>query len=154
MISCNQTLLRTGVIVIEEGRLPRVVRWPREPKRYITVYQLDSTNRSWSESIWQRNLQLQMSKVGALRTELAFACVMGGEYVCFLSMTQESWTGDDQAWLDKTTKAMRETQMSFGSSYLQLQSKLQEENRLYVTLSNIMKTKHDTAKNSINNVRG
>ena len=37
--------------------------------------------------------------------------------------------------------------------YLALQEKMQNENRQFTTLSNVMKTKHDTAKNSISNVR-
>ena len=37
--------------------------------------------------------------------------------------------------------------------YLQLQSQMQSENRSYTAVSNIMKTKHDTVKNSINNIR-
>jgi predicted metal-dependent hydrolase len=51
------------------------------------------------------------------------------------------------------TKQMRETQMSFNLQYLQLQSQMQNENRSYTAISNIMKTKHDTVKNSISNVR-
>ncbi len=37
--------------------------------------------------------------------------------------------------------------------YLQLQTAMQQENRQYTTVSNVLKTKHDTVKNSINNVR-
>jgi predicted butyrate kinase (DUF1464 family) len=48
---------------------------------------------------------------------------------------------------------MQETQMSFNLQYLQLQSQMQHENRSYTAVSNIMKTKHDTVKNSINNIR-
>jgi hypothetical protein len=48
---------------------------------------------------------------------------------------------------------MQEMQMSFNLQYLQLQSQMQHENRSYTAISNIMKTKHDTVKNSINNVR-
>lgn len=51
------------------------------------------------------------------------------------------------------TKQMQETQMSFNLQYLQLQSQMQHENRSYTAISNIMKTKHDTIKNSISNVR-
>lgn len=47
----------------------------------------------------------------------------------------------------------QETQMSFNLQYLQLQSQMQHENRSYTAVSNIMKTKHDTVKNSISNVR-
>ena len=43
--------------------------------------------------------------------------------------------------------------MSFNLQYLQLQSQMQHEKRSYTAISNIMKTKHDTVKNSISNVR-
>jgi hypothetical protein len=58
-----------------------------------------------------------------------------------------------QDQLLNATKQMQETQMSFNLQYLQLQSQMQHENRSYTAISNIMKTKHDTAKNSISNVR-
>ena len=58
-----------------------------------------------------------------------------------------------QAQLLNATKQMQETQMSFNLQYLQLQSQMQHENRSYTAISNIMKTKHDTVKNSISNVR-
>lgn len=48
---------------------------------------------------------------------------------------------------------LQEAQMSFNLQYLQLQSQMQEENRSYASISAIMKTKHDTVKNSIANVR-
>jgi len=48
---------------------------------------------------------------------------------------------------------LQTTQMSFNLQYLQLQSQMQHENRSYTAISNIMKTKHDTVKNSISNVR-
>jgi hypothetical protein len=50
-------------------------------------------------------------------------------------------------------KQLQEQQMSFNLQYLQLQSQMQHENRSYTAISNIMKTKHDTVKNSISNVR-
>jgi hypothetical protein len=55
--------------------------------------------------------------------------------------------------LVNVTKQMQEAQMSFNLQYLQLQSQMQHENRSYTAISNIMKTKHDTVKNSISNVR-
>lgn len=36
---------------------------------------------------------------------------------------------------------------------LQLQAAMQNENRIYTTVSNVLKTKHDTAKNSVSNIR-
>jgi DNA-binding protein YbaB len=37
--------------------------------------------------------------------------------------------------------------------YQQLQQTLQTESRTFTAISNVLKTKHDTVKNSINNVR-
>ena len=49
--------------------------------------------------------------------------------------------------------ALEEVTMAFNLQYLQLQSQMQHENRSYTAVSNIMKTKHDTVKNSISNIR-
>ena len=62
-------------------------------------------------------------------------------------------SGDSSAILLQETKRMQELNQSFNLQYLQLQQNMQADNRQFTTLSNIMKTKHDTAKNSINNVR-
>ena len=51
------------------------------------------------------------------------------------------------------TRAMQEMQMGFNSQFLMLQNKISHENRQFSMISNIMKNKHDTAKNSINNIR-
>ncbi len=61
--------------------------------------------------------------------------------------------GDSSAILMEETKAMQELNQSFNLQYLGLQQEMQSENRQFTTLSNVMKTKHDTAKNAINNVR-
>ena len=42
---------------------------------------------------------------------------------------------------------------SFNLQYLTLQNNISQENRQFSMVSNIMKNKHDTAKNSINNIR-
>lgn len=57
------------------------------------------------------------------------------------------------AELDMISGGIQETQMSFNLQYVQLQSPMQHENRSYTAVTNIMKTKHDTVKNSISNVR-
>jgi len=46
----------------------------------------------------------------------------------------------------------REEQMSFNLQYLAMQNTMNQESRSYTSVSNIMKTKHDTAKNTISNV--
>ena len=62
-------------------------------------------------------------------------------------------TGNSQQDLLNQTKDMQEMMQSFNLQYLQLQEKMQAENRSFSTVSNVMKTKHDTAKSSIGNVR-
>ncbi len=57
-----------------------------------------------------------------------------------------------EALLD-AVKGLEEARMGFNLQYLQLQSQMQHENRSYTAISNIMKTKHDTVKNSISNIR-
>jgi hypothetical protein len=42
---------------------------------------------------------------------------------------------------------------SFSQNYLQLQSQMQNVNRAYAVISAIMKTKHDTVKNAVSNMR-
>lgn len=61
--------------------------------------------------------------------------------------------GDKQAQLAMHQQGMMEMNQSFNMQYLGLQQQMQQENRQFTLLSNIMKTKHDTAKNAINNVR-
>jgi hypothetical protein len=55
--------------------------------------------------------------------------------------------------LFKATAEMQEMQQSFNLQYLTLQNQISHENRQFSMVSNIMKNKHDTAKNSINNIR-
>ena len=69
------------------------------------------------------------------------------------SITNSASGGNSQSQLMAATQQMQETQMSFNLQYLQLQSQMQNENRSYTAVSNIMKTKHDTVKNSISNIR-
>ena len=46
-----------------------------------------------------------------------------------------------------------EFQASFNLQYLQLQEKIQQDTRQFNLISNIMKTKHEAAKNALGNVR-
>lgn len=50
-------------------------------------------------------------------------------------------------------KALIDYNMSQNMYYLALQQEIQTENRKFTTISNVMKTRHDTQKNAINNVR-
>jgi predicted nucleic acid-binding Zn-ribbon protein len=69
------------------------------------------------------------------------------------AMVGSSSSSDAVNQLLAATQQMQETQMSFNLQYLQLQESMQNESREYTAVSNIMKTKHDTVKNSISNMR-
>jgi hypothetical protein len=60
---------------------------------------------------------------------------------------------ESQAKLFDAIQQMQESQMSFNLQYLRLQNQMQNASREYTLISNIMKTKHDTVKNSISNLR-
>lgn len=51
------------------------------------------------------------------------------------------------------TKQMMEMNQDFNLQYLNLQSSVQAESRKYTAVSNVSKTKSDTAKNSLSNVK-
>ena len=53
----------------------------------------------------------------------------------------------------RTEGVLQEMGVSFNLQYLILQNKISHENRQFSMPSNILKTDHDTAKNSINNIR-
>ena len=61
--------------------------------------------------------------------------------------------GADVSELMAEQARLQDMQMSFSMQYLMLQQQMQDENRQYTAVSNIMRTKHDTARNSISNVR-
>jgi hypothetical protein len=75
-----------------------------------------------------------------------------GELRRLVGLRQAARSNNSSA-LTVATQQMQETQMSFNLQYLQLQNQMQNENRQYTAVSNIMKTKHDTVKNSISNIR-
>lgn len=59
--------------------------------------------------------------------------------------------GGQQDQLDKMWAMQKESQM-FNMQYLQLQTEIQNDNRAFSTMSNLMKVRHDTAKSAINNM--
>lgn len=61
--------------------------------------------------------------------------------------------GEDVDELLAERDRLQEMQMSFNMQYLALQEQMQNENRRFTMISNIMKTRRDTARNSISNVR-
>ena len=79
---------------------------------------------------------------------------MGADLVSLESHFQKYRQAAEQlSALYAKNAAKPEMRVEFQPQYLQLQSQMQNENRSYTAISNIMKTKHDTVKNSISNIR-
>lgn len=51
------------------------------------------------------------------------------------------------------TERMTELNASYNLRYLQLQQRIQADTRQFNLVSNVLKTKHDAAKNALNNIR-
>jgi hypothetical protein len=104
-----------------------------------------------SSSTFQQLLQIH-EKIIQMSEEQAKIYTALGKKIDDLSKLAAQ-TGTSQSDLLQATKNMQETQMSFNLQYLQLQNSMQNENRQFTMVSNIMKTKHDTAKNIISNMK-
>ena len=61
--------------------------------------------------------------------------------------------GTSAQQLLKASYQMQEMNQEFNLQYLNLQSNMQADSRQYTALSNVSKTKADTAKNSLSNVK-
>ncbi len=92
------------------------------------------------------------ARLSQLEAELAAVHDQTGQGVAQFAQTAARAL-DRPAALRKAIKQLQEMQMSFNVQYLQLQQQMQDESRRFTLVSNIMKTKHDTAKNSISNIR-
>lgn len=61
--------------------------------------------------------------------------------------------GSDQSDLATVQTMQRESQ-AFNLQLLELQEDVQQENRRFTTVSNVLRAKHDTAKAAVSNIRG
>jgi len=55
--------------------------------------------------------------------------------------------------LMQATQQMQQTQMSFNLQYLQLQEQMQNDSRQYTVLSNVLKSRYDTMKRILANMK-
>jgi hypothetical protein len=66
--------------------------------------------------------------------------------------TSSTGGSSSQSLLD-ATQQMTELNQTFNLQYLQLQENMQQESREFTAMSNVMKAKSDTAKNSLSNLK-
>jgi hypothetical protein len=115
----------------------------------IAISQLTSTLTGLSEDV-DRLSASQKSLCECLQKYQRMYDQLSGLATVLIGLVR---SGAPQSQLLQATQKMQEMQMSFNLQYLMLQNKISQENRQFSMLSNIMKNKHDTAKNSINNIR-
>lgn len=98
---------------------------------------------------------------GALATVSRVAPLFpGGQFVAMAAdglrdlkdSTPESLLGGGQDQQMSEMFEMQKQSQAFNLQYLQLQTELQDDNRRFSTLTNLMKVRHDTAKSAINNM--
>jgi hypothetical protein len=71
----------------------------------------------------------------------------------FSSVATNAAAGDSSSQLLLATQQMQEMNQNFNLQYLQLQESMQQDSRQYTAMSNVIKTKSDTAKNSLSNIK-
>ena len=84
---------------------------------------------------------------------IANSTIPGSSSGAFDSVQNLANNGDSSAQMFMATRDLQEMNQQFNLQYLGLQEDMQAENRRYSALSNIMKTKHDTSKNCLNNLK-
>ena len=114
-------------------------------------------NLAQLEKIHENTVQL-FDKLSSLSSELAKKAGAVGKIAgqnngknSGLSGAQSNGSGSQG--LMQATQQMQEAQMSFNLQYLRLQEQMQNDSRQFTAVSNILKTKHDTVKNTISNIK-
>lgn len=96
------------------------------------------------------------SGMGGLAGNMGSSSLMGGTSSSggyMGTMSARAAGGDASAQMMMATQQMQEMNQAFNLQYLQLQEKMQQEGREFTCLSNVMKAKNDTAKNSLSNLK-
>lgn len=83
----------------------------------------------------------------AVRSEPSVGGTVGG-----MSASRPEMDAGGSADLGSMSSVMQQ-QADNSLYYLELQQKIQDETRAFTTVSNVLKARHDTVKNAINNVR-
>lgn len=69
------------------------------------------------------------------------------------AVAQQAMDGNPQAQVMMATQQMQEMNQVFNLQYLQLQERMQHEGRAFTSMSNVMKAKHDAARNTLSNLK-
>lgn len=93
---------------------------------------------------------LGLTATSGMTSSLTGSSVYGG---AMDAVTARAAAGDASSQMMVATQQMQEMNQQFNLQYLQLQEHEQSESRQYTALSNVMKSKNDTAKNALSNLK-
>ena len=153
----SKKALETAGVVLVEGTSVETLRVPNavSPRIAIVLNRLDQA-RFWSESTLHKSLSLQLPKAGVQVTALSYSCLVGADYAAFVGMVSSGATlrsAIGGTSLSQASSALQDLTQSLRSDGLSLQEMMQRENQVFTSVSNVLKTRHDTVKNSISNIR-
>ena len=122
------------------------------PRICVVLQQLDPLRSYWYVNTLTHELTLQVPKVGVPLNSPRYVCLVNGTYAAFVgSLT--AGTGATST-LTSAAAALQEVSQELKSNEMMaLQLAMQRENQVFTSVSNVLKTRHDTVKNSINNIR-
>lgn len=148
----KKPLAGTGVVLVE-GTSAETLREPNAtpPKICVILQQLDRARSYWSESALQKDLALHLPKVGVPVSNPSYVCILAGTHAAFVGVAAPAATGGSALTL--ASIALKELNQELKPDGMNLQEKMQLESRVFTSVSNVLKTRHDTAKNTINNIR-
>jgi hypothetical protein len=150
LLRSRKGLSGVGVIYLEQSGGKVFCRSDAEGI-YVLLYQAATGDERLPPEALRQKINSCLAATGFGVDSLKPVGVVGDDVGCFIGAVGGTSAG--QMSLSQAVKEMQEVNMSFNMQYLMLQQKMQDESRRFTLLSNIMKTKHDTAKNSISNVR-
>lgn len=146
------SLAGAGVVLVEGSTTETLrVASALSPRICVVLQQLDPLRSYWYVNTLTHELTLQVPKVGVPLNSPRYVCLVNGSHAAFVgSLT--AGTGATSA-LTSAAAALQEVSQELKSNETTLQLAMQRENLVFTSVSNVLKTRHDTAKNSINNVR-
>jgi hypothetical protein len=148
----KRPLSGAGVVLVE-GTTTETLREASavSPRICIVLQQLDPLKSYWYVSTLTKELTLQVPKLGVPVNSPRYVCLINGTHAAYVgSLT--AGTGAAGA-LTAAAASLKEVSEELPPAEMGLQLAMQRENVVFSSVSNVLKTRHDTAKNSLSNVR-
>ena len=152
----NKKALAGAGVTLVEGSTAETLRTASALSRIqIVLHQLNQASRYWPETTLKNELVVQLPKVGVQVTNPAYVCLIG-LHAAFVGAVAARATALGTAVsfeLLLAANALKEVSQELRPENVSLQTAMQRENLVFTSVSNVLKTRYDTTKNSINNVR-